>query len=477
MNKIVKIIFVFAMCLFLSGLLDAQSITWQRIYGLHDDRTGTCGIQTFDGGYLFISSYPGTKITKVDPYGLIEWEKFYQVGAQDKVIQTKDSGYVMCGTGGNIQLGGILKIKNNGDSVWYKEYGTATEFRLLSIIEYNDGGFISCGYKNQYAYLIRVDSSGNRIWENQFIDTYAQEYQALDLLLDANLNIVVTGNSRNISISPERIDVLLYKLNPNGNDYLKKYISTEPKNEAGKIILRSYDGKYIISGEAFNYNLNPVCNSHITKLDTNGNVIFQKYYYDKTYYIAKTSDSNGYVLAGLKYVDVNEFPKYCFLKVNLDGDEIFTRILDNSPIFTLPQDMKLVKDGGYFCTGYYYDSTLQIYSTYVVKTDSSCNAADPVNITNTVKLIPDDFSLSPAYPNPFNPFTTLKYNIRKNDIYQLEIFNTQGKKEVTVFNKYIQTGTYSIKLEKEFLNLPSSIYFIRLSSGNDFKIQKLVLLK
>jgi len=83
----------------------------------------------------------------------------------------------------------------------------------------------------------------------------------------------------------------------------------------------------------------------------------------------------------------------------------------------------------------------------------------------------------PAYPNPFNPSTTISIDLNKAGTYTLELYDVTGKLLATVLNKFYQPGKYSIKLEKEFQNLPSTIYFVKLSTENNFKIQRVIFLK
>jgi len=90
---------------------------------------------------------------------------------------------------------------------------------------------------------------------------------------------------------------------------------------------------------------------------------------------------------------------------------------------------------------------------------------------------PNQFLLFPAYPNPFNPVTTFRFNIpvETQDVISLQLFDVQGRPVESLVNKVLQTGQYEI--EWSALGMPSGVYFAELVSGNYRQVQKLVLMK
>ena len=90
---------------------------------------------------------------------------------------------------------------------------------------------------------------------------------------------------------------------------------------------------------------------------------------------------------------------------------------------------------------------------------------------------PNQILLFPAYPNPFNPVTTFRFNIpvETQDVISLQLFDVQGRPVESLVNKVLQTGQYEI--EWSALGMPSGVYFAELVSGNYRQVQKLVLMK
>mgnify|MGYP001224548415 CR=1 FL=1 len=89
--------------------------------------------------------------------------------------------------------------------------------------------------------------------------------------------------------------------------------------------------------------------------------------------------------------------------------------------------------------------------------------------------VPTEFSLSPAFPNPFNPSTSLKWMLNESGDYELSAYNLLGQKVVTIASGYGELGSFSTIWETK--NLPSGVYFVVLKSENRRAIQKVMLLR
>ena len=82
----------------------------------------------------------------------------------------------------------------------------------------------------------------------------------------------------------------------------------------------------------------------------------------------------------------------------------------------------------------------------------------------------DDYNQN--YPNPFNPTTTIKYsvpnikdaNFASSTNTQLIVYDILGRKVATLINENKQPGNYEVRFNAS--NLPSGVYFYRLSIGS-----------
>jgi len=88
---------------------------------------------------------------------------------------------------------------------------------------------------------------------------------------------------------------------------------------------------------------------------------------------------------------------------------------------------------------------------------------------------PSNFFLYNNYPNPFNNTTTIKFNVPRTSIIELELFDILGRKIKTLLKEEKEPGAYIYTLRTE--SLASGIYIVRLKSVGFSKAIKIVLLK
>ena len=77
---------------------------------------------------------------------------------------------------------------------------------------------------------------------------------------------------------------------------------------------------------------------------------------------------------------------------------------------------------------------------------------------------PNQFALHGNYPNPFNPSTTITYDIPVESHVELSIYDAQGRHIQDVVSKPQKAGRYSVKFEAE--NLVTGMYLYRLRAGD-----------
>ena len=102
--------------------------------------------------------------------------------------------------------------------------------------------------------------------------------------------------------------------------------------------------------------------------------------------------------------------------------------------------------------------------------------AGMVDISNDF-IKPNQFLLFPAYPNPFNPVTTIRFNIpiETQNATSLQLFDVKGRPVESLVNRVLQSGEYKVAWSAS--GMPSGVYFAELVSGNYRQVQKLVLMK
>ena len=98
----------------------------------------------------------------------------------------------------------------------------------------------------------------------------------------------------------------------------------------------------------------------------------------------------------------------------------------------------------------------------------------PVGISE-IEPIPQSYTLSQNFPNPFNPVTVIRYSLPTEGFVTLSIFDINGRLIDMLVNEVLPAGYY--ELDWNASNVSSGIYFYRLKSGGFTKTKKMVLLK
>jgi hypothetical protein len=101
------------------------------------------------------------------------------------------------------------------------------------------------------------------------------------------------------------------------------------------------------------------------------------------------------------------------------------------------------------------------------------NSENQIDVTSNI--IPSEFSVSNAYPNPFNPVTALNINLPQESVVKVNVYNVAGQMVGSVFNNSLVAGTHSISWDAS--NLSSGVYLIRTEAGKNISTQKVMLLK
>ncbi|MCX7833728.1 MAG: aryl-sulfate sulfotransferase [Ignavibacteria bacterium] len=89
--------------------------------------------------------------------------------------------------------------------------------------------------------------------------------------------------------------------------------------------------------------------------------------------------------------------------------------------------------------------------------------------------IPLSFQLYQNFPNPFNPITTIKYDLPRDAFVKLVVYDILGREVEILVNNFQKAGSYSVSYN--FSKLPSGVYFYRLTSNEFSDVKRMILIK
>lgn len=92
-----------------------------------------------------------------------------------------------------------------------------------------------------------------------------------------------------------------------------------------------------------------------------------------------------------------------------------------------------------------------------------------------ISNIPKSHKLFQNFPNPFNPNTTIRFNLKENVHVKLMVYNLLGQKIATLIDKKMVAGEKGIVWYAK--GIPSGTYFYRLEAGDYSEVKEMILIK
>lgn len=134
---------------------------------------------------------------------------------------------------------------------------------------------------------------------------------------------------------------------------------------------------------------------------------------------------------------------------------------------------------------YYVDTTISSSGNYYYRIkqvdhnalESFSNAIyfnfNPTAVRDFVNIL--KFELEQNYPNPFNPVTKINFSIPKESYVFLAVYDVYGRQVKLIYEGYKNPGKYTYEFDAS--ELPSGVYYCKLSSKEQQLVKKMILLR
>jgi len=289
-----KLIFIFS---FVCNLIFAKTSFSQNYFNLRHDYSNNSdigGIITVDSGYYafsvdIIDQY-NSKIglTFTDTFGNLIWKKsfgkqglYFSSGrfGQPIVLSYDKSKIYFSGTvidSANRYFATLWSFNRHGDSLWCKYYGDSTNFYSGNYCQVaNDTTIIIAGATNNgstQAMLIKTDSLGNKLWEQNYGGGGAEYGCSVIQTTDDGFMMGITTTSFGGDV-----DMAVIKTDSNGNQqWLQPYNGNFSEADISYLISLS-DGNYALCG-ALGSSTSTYFWPRLIKINPSGGVIWDKKY-------------------------------------------------------------------------------------------------------------------------------------------------------------------------------------------------------
>ncbi|KAA3618274.1 MAG: T9SS C-terminal target domain-containing protein [Calditrichaeota bacterium] len=417
-----KIIFILLLCKFLYG---QNSLGWQQLPQITENVKTLNGLHFFnkDSGWVCGSYRPSSTFqfaAKTNNAGGT-WEQYDDIGnlriLNDITFINDSVGFILNGW--------ILKTIDFGKT-WIKvfdDFGADVKSRIKF-------------YDEKYGWAIGMDetivktSDSGETWEYVTIDSLTM--QTLGNLSIVDTNIVYVSNFRSIhkTINSGQTWSVIYKTTGTFEEFYDVEFTSPKKGwiaGTSRRVLFSEDG-----GE------NWVDKSPVLSFDAINNLDAL----DSLTVMAVTSEG-------------------AILRTD-DGGENWTEQVPQD-VFSYLVDVKMIDSLTAYAVG---------FNGTIVKTTNG--GVTWLNETQS-NDIPNSFKLYSPYPNPFNPTTTIKFEIPKRGFVNIGVYNTIGQKVQTLLSEEINPGVFELVFNAS--GLASGVYYISLKSGSFIKSKKILLLR
>jgi hypothetical protein len=448
-------------------------IQWQKTLGGTGNDNASQIEQTMDGGYIvagFSASTDGDVtgnhgsadfwIVKLDNLGNIQWQKSLGGLIQDaatSIQQTADGGYVIAGysNSNDGDVSGhhgavaqfmdywIVKIDATGNIQWQKNLGGTGSDNANQIEQTKDGGYIIAGstsstdgdvtgyhlssetYYTDY-WIVKLDSLGNLKWQKTLGGSGNDAATSVQQCTDGGYIVAGQTSSTDGDVTGYHIpsptnfyysaDYWIVKLDSLGNLKWQKTLGGSGDDEPSSI-RQTNDGNYIVAGYSnsldgdITNNNNGYTHYWVVKLDTTGNIIWQKSLggslgetatsiyqtIDSGYIVSGTSYSNDGDVTGHHGLVTSHTSDYWIVKLDTIGNIVWQQSLggtDNDQA----QSIQQTAEGGYIIagntlsrdgdvTGYHYPGFVSDnYDFWIVKLSPDNSQPVPVTLLNFVTL-------------------------------------------------------------------------------------------
>ena len=120
-------------------------------------------------------------------------------------------------------------------------------------------------------------------------------------------------------------------------------------------------------------------------------------------------------------------------------------------------------------------------NTYYSHSDVYRFNPQSVGIPVRKPAVANSIILFPNYPNPFNPTTTIRFQLKNSQLVNLKIFDSAGREIKTIENKFYTSGNIHSVVwngdDQAGNAVASGVYFIQLVSGSEMLTRKLLLIR
>ncbi|MFC1583811.1 T9SS type A sorting domain-containing protein, partial [Candidatus Neomarinimicrobiota bacterium] len=501
---------------------------WCRQYRIEDVSVQAADVvATDDGGFAILGIIPNeeqmdndTWLIRTDATGDTLWTKSYSLAPKSLGV-TAGGDFIIGGSGGAAMEGdqpALMKVDTTGVELWTTTYGVMWEYSLYDHLVDSRDEIVMLGSWNNDLWIAKTGGQGQTIWDEYYDGKI--HGQGICVIENEAGNYIAAGN-RNIGGS----DYQGWVMEVGYHEYpLITHLADVPDDEGRRLEINWAPSCLDISREVSGYWI------YVTDTENGWHrmewvaAIGQEPLY--THEVSTFGDSAAHLVVmsrvkvealmedqspsyyspvdsaysidnlapptpdGLTATAKPTKPEIVLSWLSLDTPDLrhvaiyhgttsgFEPDLEAPTAIVLMPDTSVVISGLTAPAQYYFR---------VAAVDTNGNWSDfSVEVTailvgiEDAQGVPTAFALHPAYPNPFNPVSMIRYELPHTTNVTLIVYDIRGREVVRLVDGYMEPGYRQVVWDGKTtggLELPSGIYIARLATPGYSKAIKMVLLK
>ena len=345
------------------------------IFQTDDDGYVICGVQENEDDE---DNSSDALVVKINNEGKKEWTKTYSkydYFGLNSIIETS-GGYIACGyvrkeddDGGSYIKMAVIKIGEEGEKIWYKDFGSKSKQQSgMKIIETNDGGYLIGGKMSKEGrydsdiILRKIDEDGKEVWKKRY---GGKENEDFGNIIETDDAYVFIGTTE--SKGKGGTDYYFLEIDKESGDknFSKTYGTSN--NEFGADLVQTDDDGFLLLGTRRGNGYDAL----LIKINKEGEKIWKKKYGGKDVdsAVGICEDGNGYVIGGSTSSDGEGYGDAWLFKVDgsddAEGEKEWERTYGGEEDDGILR-IKKTSDGGFVLLGY-NNSEIEEYGFWVLK--------------------------------------------------------------------------------------------------------------
>jgi len=452
------------------------------------------------------------------------------------ITESGDGGSIIVGSITQIEGGDfnifIMKVDEDGDSVWFSIYGEQGDQRAHDVAGTPDGGFLVVGStetaSGEHALVLKFDSDGAFIWQKLISGELWEMYRYHRILPIPNEGYYLIGVAIRIIQGDfyMNTDCLVSKFSLEGNLIWTRVLGDPDMEEYCYDAIITSDGGLALTGYWWNIDFENYPEAMLMKISPDIEIEWTKHYDNEEgieiMFSLMQDSNNGFALVGLQSLDL---PTEYIVTTDEDGELNWTKTFGGEGVISYARWIGDDNENGLLMAGYSNAEGSGNYDFHLVALDTDGNrkwsrayggveadqcmdvfptgdggfllVGETSNFGTPNPLIPDvwlikiidpdgvagepveespsDLSLWPAYPNPFNSTAILSFQTPSTGAVYASLVDESGREWRRWTTSPMSSGTGRFVLDGA--GLPAGVYWVKVSQGGQSVQQRVVLVK